>query len=117
MSRTIFMLVRTTSAWLALTVAQRDEFVGRVLRPVLARHPGVGLRYFDAEAYSALTTDVLMWETDDDGAYRSLVEALRETAFWGTYFEVREIVPCVEEDFARHYALERIGRPQDPDHS
>jgi len=104
--RTIFFLLHATPRWLALSPAARDGFVRDELRPILARHPAVRLRYFDAEAYCAATSDVLMWETDDDRAYRAVVEALRETAFWGGYFEVREIIPCVEDDFARHYAVE-----------
>jgi hypothetical protein len=102
-------MVRTTASWLALSPSARHEFVQQNLRPILARHERVRLRYFDAEAYSATTTDVLMWETTDDADYRSLVEDLRETFFWGTYFDVREIVPCLEEDFARHYGVEGFG--------
>jgi darcynin-like uncharacterized protein len=109
--RTTFMLVRATTSWIGMTPAARHDFVDRTLRPILGRHGQVRLRYFDAEAYSASTSDVLMWEAADDADYRGLVEELRETAFWGTYFEVREIVPCVEEDFARHYGVEGFSSP------
>lgn len=104
--QTIFMLVQAMPPWIAMTPAVRHDFVQRTLRPILARHGHVRLRYFDAEAYSAQTSDVLMWQTTDDRDYRGLVEDLRETPFWGTYFAVREIIPCVEEDFARHYGVE-----------
>lgn len=107
--RTIFILVQTTPIWLAMTPTERRDFVEQTLSPLLARHERVSLRYFDAEAYSATTTDVLMWETSDDEDYRDLVEELRETPLWGTYFSVREIVPCVEEDFVRHYGFARLA--------
>lgn len=103
--QTVFFLVRTTRAWLQLTSGQRHEFVDAILRPLLARYQEVQLRYFDAEAYCAQATDVLMWEFREASAYRALVEELRETPFWGEYFEVQDIVPCFEEDFARHYGV------------
>lgn len=107
-TRTIFMLLQATSSWLAMTPVTRHQFVEQTLRPVLGRYPRVRLRYFDAEAYSARTTDVLVWETSDDEAYRDLVDDLRETPFWGTFFLVREIIPSIEEDFARHYAVDGV---------
>jgi hypothetical protein len=109
MTKTIFMLVRTTGRWLAHTPAERDRFVREVLRPILGRHRATRLRYYDAEAYCAETTDVLVWETTDDTDYRAVVEDLRETPFWGGYFEVRQIILAVEDDFARHYGVEGIG--------
>lgn len=107
--KTVFMLVRATSSWLALPPPARHAFVDRVLRPILARHPRVRLRYFDAEAYSARTSDVLLWEVGDEADYRGLVEDLRETPFWGGHFAVREIIPAVEDDFARHYGVAPVG--------
>jgi Darcynin, domain of unknown function len=106
---TVFFLVRTTPAWLALAPSARLDFVTRVVRPALATHEGVSVRYFDAEAYNAHASDVIMWSFDDHRAYRSLVEHLRETPFWGTYFEVREIIPCVEDGFATHYGVEPLS--------
>ncbi|MFO0749500.1 MAG: darcynin family protein [Myxococcota bacterium] len=106
---TVFFLLRATATWLAKTPAQRHAFVDEVLRPLLARRPGVRLRYFDAEAYSARTSDVLMWEVRDERAYRALVEDLRETPFWGRCFEVRDIIPAVEDGFARHYGVAGVS--------
>lgn len=107
--KTVFFLLQATATWLALTPHAKDAFVRERLRPLLAEHAGVRLRYFDAEAYSARASDVLMWQFHDERAYQRLVEALRETPFWGVYFEVREIVPCVEDGFARHYGFEGFG--------
>ncbi len=103
---TIFMLVRTTPAWLALKPADRFEFLGTAIMPILARHPQVRMRFFDAEAYSARVSDVIQWTTGELAAFQSLVEELRETPFWGAYFEVLEILLSVENAYAAHYGRE-----------
>lgn len=100
---TIFMLVRTTPAWLALKPEHRFGFLGETIFPILERHKDVAMRFFDAEAYSARTSDVIMWTTANLPAFQSLVEELRETAFWGAYFEIGEILLSVENAYAAHY--------------
>jgi hypothetical protein len=105
---TMFWLVKTTPAWLAKPPHGPDgrfEFIGKVLQPILARHPGAALRYFDAEAYSAWCSDVMAWTVHDAAAYDALVEDLRETAFWDTYFQVLHIVPARENQYAAHYGV------------
>ncbi len=108
-NRSVFMLVRATPAWLALAPRERFAFVDDAIRPLLARHPAVRMRYFDSEAYHARVSDVIWWETADAGAYEAVVEGLRETAFWGRYFEVVDIVPAIEDAYARHYGVEPVG--------
>ena len=108
MTRHVFMLVRATPEWLALPPPDRFGFLDREVRPLLTRHPAVRLRFFDCEAYNARVSDVVLWETDDLAAWDSLVDGLRETAFWGRYFEVREILPAVENGYARHYGVEPV---------
>ncbi len=103
------MLVRTTPTWLRLPPAERFAFVDEEIRPLLACHPAVTLRFFDAEAFSARYTDMLLWETTDVLAYQALVEELRETLFWGTYFEVVEILPMIENGFAHHYGVQPLS--------
>ena len=106
---TVFMLVRTTPNWLALTPSERSAFVDDHLRPILTANPAVGLRYFDAEFFSARITDVLVWTTPDVPTFQPVVESLRETPFWGTYFEVVEILTGIEEAFAAHYEVAPVG--------
>jgi len=104
--RTVFWLVKTTPAWLAKPHAGeggRMEFVRQVLQPILARHPRTMLRYFDTEAYTAWCSDVMMWSVADMDDYDGLVEALRDTPFWDTYFQVLHILPGVEDGYARNY--------------
>ncbi len=103
-----FMHLRTTTAWLKLSPKDRFAFVGEVIRPLLAKHPKVSMRYFDAEAFSAEVSDVILWETADVMAYQAVVEDLRETMFWGTYFEVVGIVASVENGYAIHYGVDAV---------
>ena len=41
-------------------------------------------------------------------AYQLLIDALRETPFWGRYFEVVEILVGVENGYARNYGVEAV---------
>jgi hypothetical protein len=102
------MHLKTTAAWLALAPSDRHEFVDSTIRPLLARNPAVRLRYFDAEAFNADISDVAIWETDDVLAYQSVVEQLRETQFWGGYFDIVGIVPAIEQAFATYYHVDPI---------
>jgi hypothetical protein len=102
-NHTFFMLVRTTNEWIRLTPKERFAFVGDVVAPILRAHPTVNMRYFDSEAFSANVSDIVMWETADVMAYQAVVESLRETPFWGHYFEIREIVASVENAYAISY--------------
>ena len=98
-----FMSITTTASWLALAPKERFEFLEEVIKPLLARHPGVSMRFFDSEAFTTDSTDVILWETAEPLIYQSLVEDLRETSFWGTYFEINRIVPAIENAYALHY--------------
>jgi hypothetical protein len=106
---TVFFLLRASFEWLKLTPAERNGFSESALRPILRKYPQVKLRYFDAEAYSADVSDVLVWEFASDRAYEAVVESLRETWFWNHYFEVVKILRCVEDGFAKHYGIEGFG--------
>jgi hypothetical protein len=103
-----FMLVKTTPTWLAFTPDERFGFLGTTIAPLLEKHPDVSMRFFDSEAYHGRYTDVVVWETADPLAYQAVVEDLRETPFWDTYFEVVDIVPSIENAYARHYQVEPL---------
>jgi hypothetical protein len=103
-----FMLVRTTPTWLAMSPPQRFAFLGETIMPLLARHPAVSMRFFDSEAFHANCTDVVLWETGSVMAYQAVVEELRETPFWGTYFDVVDIVPAIENAYAIHYGVDPL---------
>ena len=98
-----FMLVRTTTTWLALAPKDRFGFLDNAIMPILLRNPEVSMRFFDSEAFNSRFSDIIMWETTNILAYQTVVEELRETQFWGSYFEVAEIVASIENAYAHHY--------------
>jgi hypothetical protein len=108
---TIFMLVKTTNTWLALPPAERFGFLDTDINPILTAHPTVKMRFFDAEGFNSRVTDVIVWETVDLAQYRAVVEGLRESRFWGTYFEVVEIILGAENAYADHYQVTPYGQP------
>lgn len=103
-----FMHVRTTTTWLALTPTERFAFLGETIAPILGRHPDVSMRFFDSEAFHAGCTDVVMWETGSILSYQAIVEELRETPFWGPYFEIVDIVASIENGYALHYGVDPL---------
>jgi hypothetical protein len=103
-----FMLVKTTNLWLQMPPTERMQYLDERLRPILVKWPSVRLRYFDAEAFTTRCTDVMMWECGDIHAYQSVIKSLRETLFWGTYFEIVEIIPAIEDAYADYYGVERL---------
>ncbi len=107
----IFWLLKTNPNWLALPPkgeGGRLHFADRVFKPILLKHPGVSLRFFDIEAFSTLCTDIMMWTVVDLADYNGLVEDLRESPFWDNYFQIVQILPGVEDGYADHYEVERV---------
>jgi Darcynin, domain of unknown function len=104
-----FMLVKTTNTWLQLSPKERFQFLETTISPILKKHPTVKMRFFDSEAFSGHYTDVLMWEAAAVKDYQFLVEELRETLFWGAYFEIVEIVPAIENAYALYYEVDPIS--------
>ena len=95
---------------LDLTPQDRHAFTDKTIRPILVANPAVTMRYFESEAFSADVTDTAMWETNDILAYQAVVEELRETPFWGHYFEVVQILACIEDAHALHYHEDPISK-------
>ena len=97
-SYTFFMLLRATPAWLKLPRRERAAFTEREVVPLLARYPAVGLRFYDAEAFSGRCSDVAVWQTDDLRAWSFLIDALRDSPFFAEpYFELLDIIPAIED--------------------
>ncbi len=97
----IFMLVKSTRHWLDLDTPRRVAFLNEQMRPLLEARPEVRMRFFDAEAFTARATDVLLWETKDLSAWAWICDHLRETLFWDYYFEVLDILPSLEGNYLR----------------
>jgi hypothetical protein len=107
---TVFMLVKTMPEWLGFTSDRRFELLKSEIEPILHKHhQNVRLRFYDVEFYSTRVTDVWLWEASGHHAYQLLVEDLRETAFWDRYFEIVEILPGVENAYAKNYDREAIS--------
>jgi hypothetical protein len=103
-SLTVFMLVKTTPERLGFSIDERFKLLAAHIEPILRKHqPEVTLRFYDVEYYSARVTDLWVWEVTDHQFYELLVEDLRETPFWDRYFQIVEILPGVENAYAKNY--------------
>ena len=101
---TVFMLVKTRPEWLAFPVNERFRLLREHVEPILRDCAGqVRLRFYDTEFYSARVTDIWLWEARERHAYELVVEALRETPFWDRFFDIVEILPGVENAYAKNY--------------
>jgi len=110
---TAFLLVKTTPAWLVLSPDQRfAAFETEILPVINEKVQGVRSRFFDTEFYSSQVTDVWVWEARDHHAYQLLIEALRETPFWDTYFTVVDILVGVENAYATNYGVDTYATVQ-----
>lgn len=106
---TIFMLLKTTPAWLGLPVPARGAWVEDHLMPILDRHPGVSLRYFDAEAFSGRVTDVVMWQVADLRDYSLLIDDLRSCDFFAKpFFEVVDTITTLEDAWKDYHAAQGL---------
>lgn len=61
---TVFVLLKTTPAWLRLARSERNRIADKVLADVLSDGK-VSLRMFDAEAFTTRCTDVAMFQAED----------------------------------------------------
>ena len=97
---TFFVHLTATPAWLGLSRPERQDVIASHVDPLLRRHDNVAIRWFDAEAWSAAPSDILVAETDDITAWSDLFEELRDTPLWSVpYFEVERIIPATEDAF------------------
>jgi len=63
----------------------------------------------DVEFYTARVTDIWQWDAMDHHAYELVVEDLRETPFWDRYFSIVEILPGVENAYAKNYGRQALS--------
>lgn len=101
---TAFMLVKTQPAWLTMPPAERFARLRDDVEPIFRKHAAdIRLRFYDVEFYATRVTDVWVWEARSHHAFQLLVEDLRETPFWDTYFEIVEILTGVENGYVKNY--------------
>ncbi|MFM0054718.1 hypothetical protein PQR64_03775 [Paraburkholderia phytofirmans] len=100
---TVFMLVKTRPEWLAMAADERARQLAEHVEPILKHHADeIRLSYYDIEFYSARVTDIWVWHATSHHAYERMVEALRKTPFWDRYFDIVEILPGVENGYAKN---------------
>ncbi len=98
---TVFVHLTALPAWLALTRPERQQIIADHVQPLLEKHDAVQVRWFDAEAWAAAPSDVLVATTDDLTAWSDLFEGLRDSPLWSVpYFRVELVLPTVEDGFA-----------------
>ena len=107
---TTFFMVKTSPEWLGFTFETRLAHARDTFQPILDEFKGrVRLKWYDVEFYTAKISDIWMIESKDHQSYQLFCEKLRETPFWGTYFEVEELIPAIEDGYARHYGVAPVG--------
>ncbi|WP_284618558.1 darcynin family protein [Aquabacterium humicola] len=100
MNHVNFIHLRATPRWLRLSRQERRERAGRHLGEALRRVPGVKIRYFDAEAFTAHCSDVLMVEASEPREHHFFIESLRDSELVADeYFELVLVVPTIEEGY------------------
>lgn len=100
-----FLLLRATPSWLRLSRTERRLLADQTLQPLLKAAPDLRMRHFDAEAFTAQCSDVMMIESGDPQAYYFFIEGLRDSPLICTpYFEVLQIVPAVEDGYRAYEA-------------
>ena len=104
MKHAFFVLLRATPAWLALSRERRGELGAAHLQPLVQRaKPLLTMRYFDTEAFTAVSSDVMLTETADPTPHYFFMEALRDTPLLSTpYFEVVQIIPAIEDGYIEY---------------
>ncbi|TCK99756.1 darcynin-like uncharacterized protein [Shimia isoporae] len=99
MNWTIFVSLRATPKWLSLSLKERDQIASSCLGQA-ATDERVKMRFYDAEAFSGVCSDLAVFETDDMGSYYFVMERFRNTALLSEpYFEILDIIPALENGF------------------
>jgi hypothetical protein len=112
MKYVFFILLRATPAWLRLSREQRRAMNAEHLVPLLAGGEAIRMRYFDAEAFCADCSDLMMVETDDPKRHYFFMEHLRDSPmFTVPYFEVEKIIPCIEDGYVQFEQAEAGAMP------
>lgn len=98
---TIVLMMTATPTWLSLPRTARADFTTNTIQPLLERYADrIQVRFFDAEAFSARSSDFAIFTTSDLKTYYFLIEELRDTAMFSTpYFIVNEVLIGLENGY------------------
>jgi hypothetical protein len=113
---TYFVMLRASTAWLKLSRQTRRELSDQHFGSLINTYKDqLHVRHFDAEAFSAPCSDVMMVETRDPKAYYYFMESLRDSALiTEPYFEVLQILPTVEDGYKQYEADATAAAPASP---
>jgi len=101
------VLLEFEARWLALSREERGGWAARIAA-ILVRHPGVGVRWFDADALGRGYTDMVLCEFDDLMAYHFLWEELRDTELFSTpYLRIKDVQLGIERGYEAYEAAQR----------
>lgn len=100
---TTFLHLTALPAWLALPRDRRSEIAG----DSLARASFPSLRHFDAEAFTAMCSDIVMVQAEDAVQLNHAMERLRDTVIFSEpFFALNGIYPCLEDGFRQFETAE-----------
>lgn len=101
MNYVFLVLLRATPQWLSLSRQQRRALTDQHLKPILQAHAGqLTMRYFDAEAFTAQCSDVMMTETQDPRHHYFFMEQMRDSPLLNVpYFDVVQVIPTIEDGY------------------
>lgn len=93
MTQTYFLLLTALPAFLAIPRAERDALA----QAELSRAGLGGARFFDAEAFCARCSDVMMVEGMTPEAFHRAIEILRDGPVYTTpWFRLEAVIPTLE---------------------
>ena len=82
---TAIVYLAVEPAWLALSRKDRSAWSDKI-GTILARHPGVGFTWYDADALAGSFSDFVICQFNDIRAYHHLWEELRDTEIFSRPF-------------------------------
>jgi hypothetical protein len=98
------VLIELLPAWLALPRSRRNE-IAALAQQIIARHPDVRVRWFDADAFGRGYSDFVLCETHDLERYHFLWEELRDSPlFTVPYARQKESILGIERAYERYEA-------------
>ncbi len=108
-SVTAFIHINTTNEWLAYSIPERLERARGILMPIIKEFEDtVIFKWYDVEFYKQGISDIMMMDCKDHLSYQMFVERLRETAFWGKWFSIEDILVGELNAASKNYGFENF---------
>lgn len=99
MKLTIFLLLAASPKWLALDRSERDDISDAALNAVFCDET-ITFRFYDAEAFNAHVSDIMVITAETATAYYFAIERLRDTALVAnSYWQIVDIIPAYEDGY------------------